>query len=324
MDCFIKERKTFKTIAVCPVLDYAMTVKSIFDEISSFLISIDKEKIITVGDYLVTNEYIGIITGVSRGRASAKISCEDIIKLFSRPQVYTAKGTATIEAYIESLLTSSYKENTDVIYQLPFLEIEKLTDTASAIEPDVDQGIWNLKSFLAKVRRVNNVFVDFEATKNTLKVTIQKKAVVTKNLDLSMPTIEIEEESYSNKQLGKITTIETGGNRDWYLLTDGTITNDYQATDRIDGELMVINLADDADGLSEVQNIFFKNTYSHKILFSTSNARFEFYDRLRISSDGKLFSSYISAIRKKKSSLKTTYLCGEMRTQFTDKIVEEI
>ena len=220
MDCFIKERKTFKTIAVCPVLDYAMTVKSIFDEVSSFLISVEKEKIITVGDYLITNEYIGIITGVSRGRESAQISCEDIIKLFSKPQVYTAKGTATIEAYIESVLNSFYKNNPDVIYQLPFLEIEKLTDTTSAIEPDVDQGIWNLKSFLAKVRRVNNVFVDFEATRNTLKITIQRKDIVTKNLDLSIPTLELEQESYSNKKIGKKTTNETGGNRDWYLLTD--------------------------------------------------------------------------------------------------------
>ena len=324
MDCFIKERKTFKTIAVCPVLDYEMTVKSIFDEMSSFLISINKEKIITVGDYLITNEFIGIITEITRGRESAQISCEDIIKLFSRPQIYTAKGSATIEAYIESVLTNFYKNNTDVIYHLPFLEIEKKTDTTSAIEPDVEDGIWNLKSFFAKVRRVNNVFVDFEATKNTLKITIQRKDIVTKNLDLLMPTIEIEEESYSNRQLGKITTIETGGNRDWYLLTDGTITNTYQTTDRVDGELTVINLAGNADALSEVQNTFLQNTYSHKILFSTSNARFNFYDRLRIASGGKIFSSYISAIRKRKSSIKTEYLCGEMRTKLTDKIMEEI
>ena len=328
MDCFVKDKKTFKTLCVCPVQDFDMTLWSIYDEVSTFKVSREKEMIFNEGDIIWFGNYCGIIKEAEVTTYTAELKCEHIFKTFSRDIPFIAGPSSGPESFLKSQIDEHYTNQPDSIYQLPFLDVSALTSTVSSINPDVDDGVWNIKSYIAKIRRVLNIFTEFTATKDTLKIRIAQRTGAVKQIDLSDSQIKVLEETYSNKSLGKITSIceETEDIKDWFLLEDGTITDIYQSTDRVVGDWKTINVSKAEDIEYKVRDEFAKNSFSHKILFNipTSRARFSFYDRIMIASKGRLYYSYIAAVRYAKSSTKTEYQCGELRTTFTDKIQEEL
>ena len=328
MTCLVKDKKTFRTLCVCPVLDFDVTIWSIYDEVSTFKVSREKEMIFNEGDIVVFANYCGIIKEAEVTKYTADLKCEHILKMFSRDIPFVAGPDAGPESFLKNQIDEHYTNQTDIIYQLPYLDVSALTSTVSSINPDVEDGVWNIKSYIAKIRRVLNIFTEYTATKDTLEISIGKKQVTTKQIDLSDSQIKVLEETYSNKSVGKITSIceETEEVKDWFLLDDGTITDTYQDDNRVVGDWVTIVVSKAEDVEYKVRDEFAKNSFSHKILFNipSSRARFAFYDRILIASKGRLYYSYIAAVRNTKSSEKTEYQCGELRTTFTDKIQEEL
>lgn len=329
MNCFIKNRLTFKTITVCPVINYELTYWSIYDEVSSLDVAVEKQKLFSEGDIVVAGRYLGLIKEISRDGSLATLKCEHIVKLFDRDLVYgNGPDAAGIEAFLKNALDDNFANLNDSVYRLPYLSIIAPTATASTMGPDVEGGIWNIKSYIAKVRRIHNIFTTFNATRERLAVEIRQASIVKKNMDLSNPVVQIIEESYSNRAVGKITSYEpeTGVIRDWYLLEGGEITSIYQSDNRVKGtwELLEIRKAEETE--YEVRDYFAKNSFSHKVLVSIPKkyARYNFYDRILIAHDGRLYSSYIAAIRETKNNSWTEYQCGELRTTLTDKIQEDL
>ena len=155
---------------------------------------------------------------------------------------------------------------------MPYLNVTASSSTSKALNPDRDdKNVYTLKEYVKKVRRLQNIFVDFSINGNTLNVDIVKKAKVTRKIDFSDTSYKLLDEAYSREAVGRITSVceEDSSTLEWYLLTDGTVTSAYTADNRVEGEWITLFILKLADVEDRVLDEFEKTKYSHLIEFSS-------------------------------------------------------
>lgn len=324
MKCYIKDKRTFKTKYHADAVNWSITLESIYDEVSTFEI-LGKKEVLYEGDYLFAGNFAGVIKSVEQAGEYLMITCDDIITIFNRPLFPTEDSPMIggFEAFLKRRIEHEYLNISDQVYKLPFIKVIASTITHGATMPDIEDDLWNIKSYVAKLRRLNGIFLSFEIQNNTeLVIRIFHKEKQSHNVFLNMSCYELMEETYANNYVGKVTTKikDTENSYDWYLLSDGTITKTYSLESRVDGvweKLIVENLVDAEEKAHE---IFAQNSKSHLIEFATEN-KFNFYDNLKIrTKEGRVLQSYISAVRIEKGRNKVIYKTGELRVLLHEKL----
>lgn len=324
---YFKDSKTFKTKCAAVSADYSIVEGSIYDDLSTITVEYNED--ISDNDIIFNNNgYIGIVQDSEKQENLLQLNCASIINIFNRDVIYdNTKPTAGVEEYLKNELLSNFVNLTDKKFALSYLNISADSKTLKTAIPDVDNGICNFKSYIGKIRRLYNIFVEFKVKHASLDVNIIKRDENTKQVVLNNTAVTIEEETFSRTNVAKITSYvkDTGARKDWYLLTDGSITNDRTAVNRVDGEWIILQVSNADEIEDEVRNKFRENSFSHKIVFSVKNseARFNFYDDLKIELNKKIYKSYIATKTVNSNGL-TQYQCGELRTTLTDKIKELI
>ena len=317
MICFIKDKKTFITKAMSTAVDYEIK-ESIYDTASKVVIP-TPQTLPEEGDFLMFdgNPFVGIIKEVEIDGGETELSVEQAVKLFSRDMFYTSASYTYLETYLKGLIDTNYTNCTDEIYEVPFLSVNALTSTNANCKPDLEDNVYDIKSYISKLRRLQDIVCDWDFDRTTLTLNIYKKLFPVYNIDLSNPRYKIEEQTFANETVGKITVFceETSAYSTWYLKTDGSVTQTYSTTDRVEGEWRTLTVMEAADIQDDVKDEFAKNYYSHKVTFSTDRT-FNLYDRLRLRIDGKIFNSYVAGITYTKGSHYHTVECGELQTQY--------
>ena len=323
MLAYIKDQKTFETKHKATA-KYDMTLQSIYDEVTSIYLP-GTERNVVKGDFIYCDGYLGIIVEIDdTEKDMLTLTCHDIVTLFRRDLLPTTDSSATgIEGFIRRQIMQNYVNVADTVYRLPFINVSTITTTPSDVTPTIEDGVWNIKSFIAKVRRTYGVFTDVAmAGKNTLNITIQKMEPPKHNIDLSTSGFEVLEEATNIESIGKITAFaeDTGKTTNWYLLQDGTITQAYTASNRVDGRWATLIVDEAINVEQEVRNRFAENSYSHIIEFAT-HKQYGFYDGCVLRTrKGKVLQSYISAVRKKSDDDRIIYKTGELRTTLDQKL----
>lgn len=322
MITYIRDRHTFALKHHATALTYDMTVQSIYDEVSDFKIR-GKESSAKAGDFFFADGFFGIIKEVDKDRETLDITCNDIDTLFAR-DIPDDPGTVggSIEGYIKSLIDKYYVNLSDAVYATPFLTVVASTSTVGSALPDVENGVWNVKSYLSKVRRLYNIHTSYSVVNGGLVMRIYHRDRQTHKIFLDLSDYEILEESFAHEAIGKITTIaeDAGARQDWYLLTDGTVTNTYTDENRVDGTWEILNVSEAANAAEEVKNKFAENSDSHLIEFAC-NKDYAFYDDLIVrTKEGQVLTSYISAIRRSSDRNKNVYKSGELRIMVDEKL----
>lgn len=317
MIIYIKDRKTFTTKAVVNAVDYEIH-ESIYDTVSRMTIP-TPENLPIEGDFVLADgmAFVGLVSEVDTDGGRTDLSVEQGVKLFSRDMFYTPQSYTYLEDYLKSLIDDNYTDCSDEVYEMPFLSINALTHTNKACKPDLDGGTYNIKSYISKLRRIQDIVCTWDFDRTTLTLNIFKKSFAVYSVDMSNPRFKITEQSISHQTVGKITVYceENDTYTDWYLKTDGTVTQTYSTTNRVDGEWVIMTVRETADVEDSVRDEFAKNYYSHKITFITDKD-FGMYDRLLLRIDGKIFSSYVSGLITKKGSKLRTVECGELQTYY--------
>ena len=173
MVVYLKRRADFVTYAQYAVTEYDVCLGSIYEENSS--ITVTGERGVTLGDFAVMAGYIGVIARAVPDRGVTEIVCTDILTAFSRPILYVGSG-ASVEGFIADGLTAHFKTPGDPVYDMPYLSITADSETPF-IKPDTEGGLWNVKSYIAKARRLRRVFTVFTAGREELGVSIGAKTV---------------------------------------------------------------------------------------------------------------------------------------------------
>lgn len=321
MVCYIKDKHTFKNkyYGQCT---YDVTVQSIYDEVST--VTIPGAADIAAGDYVFVAGFAGIVTQPDIESGSMVLNCEDINRIFHTPLFLPdTMPDVAVEDFIENTITQNYIEEFDEMFRLPYLRVDVLTKTYGIQKPDSDDdGFWNLKSYMAKVRRMQDVFTSFFAEGNTLAVTIGRRIKPTHKIDLGLSHFHVVEESYTDEQAAKITVLaeDTGEVSDWYLLEDGTVTKEYTTERRIDGTREKLKVENANDAEAEVKNRFKENSKSHIVEFMTTREYGIYDDVLLRTQSGRVLTSSITAIRKMSGTDMVTYKTGELRLMIDEKL----
>jgi len=322
MEAFVKRFADFKTYDTLTISDYDIALNSIYDE-QSTLTAIGAVNI-NPGDFLVFGDFIGRILSASPGEQNtAEIICESILTFFQRGLVYPG-DEVYVESFIASAFTDNYKLVSDLQYDMPYLMITH-TDATGFIKPDIDDGFYSLKSYIAKVRRVKNVYVTFTVLGDILQVNIALKAPKISQIVFNDGRHEKISESISDSSIAKITTLQddgTGGyiQETWYLNADGSITTIAPAA-RVAGAWSSLHLSVDATAADEVANEFAKNSHSHKIEFRSAES-YDFYSTVRLKLGSSVLQSYISVIRLDSNDSRFLYKTGELAVTLTDRLKE--
>lgn len=320
MIAYVKRSSTFANYAMLNISSYDMTINSIFDDQSTFT-AVGSDIDIDAGDFFVCDEFIGRIKTVTPGESdTVQIVCDNILEFFSRQLVYAAGSYC--EEFIEDEMTAQYKSIADTSYDMPYLVITAPAETTAFIVPDVTDGLYSLKSYIAKVRRIKNIFTTFTVDGNYLDVDIAVTVPDSYKIVMNDGSHELISETYSNSKVVKVTVLQDSSATDYYLQTDGSVDTSAPSP-RIAGEWQGIYLDVTDDAETKVADIFAKNSTSHKIEFRSDNV-YNFYDSVSIRINSTVYNSYISRIKKDSGDSRYLYTTGELRVNFTDKLKEMI
>lgn len=318
MQVFIKDRTTFTTKSHNLVLDYELRY-SIYDTVSRITIQ-TPASLPDEGDILyMENGFFGTIQAISHEEGKTQLDVNQIISLLDRNMFYAPAPFTYLEDYLAQIVQENFTHCPDAFYALPYLNVQAATHTAAQVNPDIENGIFSIKSYAAKIRRLYNIFCEWGISRDTLTLQIARRAKVTKNIDFSNPMYAVTSQDFSQKTVSKITSYceENGEVKDWVLMEGGIITDTTPAAGRMRGEWVPLTVAKIDDVVYSVRDKFAKNEFSHKIEFQAPKSRgFSLYDPLKIKLGNRIFSSYVSGVTEEKHSDIVTVQCGELQTQY--------
>lgn len=318
MRAFVKDYKTFATTSHNLVLDYELK-HSIYDTVSG--VTIETPSVLPKeGDIIyLENGFFGVVKTISPDHGKTVLSVNQIITLLGRNVFYTPASFQYLEDYIAQLISSNYVNCPDAFYAVPYLDVTALTHTASDMRPDLEENVYSVKSYAAKMRRLYNIFCEWGMDRETLKLNIVQRVKAVKNIDFSNSDYILLTQDFSDKTVSKITSYckENDQTQNWVLLEDGSIVNTSPASGRLDGDWITLIVEEAADVRDSVKDEFARNEYSHKIEFQAPASKgFRLYDRLKVKLDNKIFGSYVSGVTERKGSNRVDIQCGELQMEY--------
>lgn len=341
---YVRDRKTFKLKAIVEGASWKL-VQSVWTDLSE-MVTTNNERVAS-GDIIYTIDgWQAIIIDIERDNKTMQMKCQKIDYILGRKIAYEGFGTSwPCERTLQWLILTNYIDSsswteeddpfTDPRFMISYLAINRVTSEAIPQVPITERGQYKISSYIAQVRRLANVFTyfDIDQGNDTLTARIQHENRSTKTLITTGMPVEVTQESFTSEELiSKVTTYNfTDGYpplytniRQWYLMTDGTITNNRSGGTWKEGAWALQELQEEDNAETRAVNtIRTSQRSSHKIIVRVplKDARFEFYDPVKVELHGHMYESYVS--RKTISSDGyVEYTFGDLQTSLTDKINE--
>ena len=339
---YVKDRKTFKTKAVLEGISWKL-VRSVWTDLSEIVAKDDPN--VNCDDFIYNREgWMGLISDLERDEKKISLKIEKIEKVVGRKIQWPGYGKNIYAEWCLSYMLNNYyipgsmEYNAnyripDPMYAMPYLEYNRVTLAAVGAYPVLgDDGLISATSYISQIRRTKSVFTTFSVSANdTLMATIEYKAQTPKILITTNFPCVIKEESFSEIKTAKVTTYTADPEwpptydniTHWYLMKDGTISNDPDSGVREDGDWISVRLNEYDDSEVIAQNEFGKNKYSHKLIIQMQekDARFDFYDLVRVEVGNHIYDSYVSRKTVTSDGL-VEYTFGDLKTSLMDKINE--
>lgn len=291
MIAYIKDRKTFQTLDLMLELSqYNLILGAVNNNVGTALCSYEVEGL--ENQFFVFENRLWIVKSLSPDNGHTLISLYDISYLFARDLIWDENNNySTIEECIADTIDNEFINLSDTEYDTPYITVSYTTATPF-IMPDTENGLWNLKAYIAKVRRVKNVFLDYTISRNDLLIDIVQRTPNVWRFDFATDVAQMSQETYQKTSTAKITV---NGTTDYYLYADGTYGNDPDLKDRAEGDWVQLQVNANESEADKVADVFSKNSESRIIEFYT-DAPVEFYDSVILRSEGRVTSGTLSTV----------------------------
>ena len=291
MIAYIKDRKTFQTLDLMLELSqYNLILGAVNNNVGTALCSYEVEGL--ENQFFIFDNRLWIVKSLSPDNGHTLISLYDISYLFARDLIWDENNSyTTIEECIADTIDTEFINLSDTEYDTPYITVSYTTATPF-IMPDTENGLWNLKAYIAKVRRVKNVFLDYTISRNALLIDIEQRTPNVWRFDFATDVAQMSQETYQKTSTAKITV---NGTTDYYLYTDGTYGNDPDLKDRAEGDWVQLQVSDNESEADKVADVFSKNSESRIIEFYT-DAPVEFYDSVILRHEGRVTSGTLSTV----------------------------
>lgn len=324
---------------IVEVSDYEINIDEETNAIST--INILKNTTVKARDIIVFKDnenllYWGIVDDVNNENGSNlyQIRTKYITNLFDREIQLKDENiikTIGIEDFIEQTITNEYISNIDTFINLSWLEIEVKTHTPKQITvSNVENGIFNLHTFMTNCTQNYNVVYGFSLSENKLLITIEiaeneKELIDTKAQTISNYT-EVFETNVVSKVIvlyDKVNGVENAGKYVLYLLNNRTTTTNMTNPNRADGRIETVYTENYEDANQTALDVMKSNSYNHNITFSLFNRYIPVGTPIAIKTKKSIiYDTYISAIRITQKKF-IEYQCGNIRINFIEKLKKE-
>jgi hypothetical protein len=288
---FIKDRNTFQTLdMMLDVSQYDLILGSTNNNVGTVQVPVELEGL--ENQFFIADDRMWVIKSLAPDKGKTIITLNDISWMFARDLLWDDTTTySTIEECIADTIDTEYINLADTEYDTPYVRVSYSTATAW-IKPDTENGLWNLKGYIAKVRRMKNVFLSFSISGNYLDIEIEQKTPTLWKLDFATDVAKMYQETYQKTATAKITV---NGTTDYYMFTDGTYSTNPAAGTRIQGEWLQVQVNANEDETDKVEDIFSKNAESMILEFYTTEP-VEFYDTVQLRHEGRVVTGTLSLV----------------------------
>lgn len=277
--------------------------------------------------------YSGVVIGVNYENEQLKVTCKEAINIFDE-KIKLGNTDRMRNVGIEDFIQSEININYTVgVFARNFIYVTVLTHTPiKASVPNVENGIYNLATFMQNCKQNYDIDIDFKFEKYTpegstdsydiLRVTIAKRTIGAKKIvDLNLLGINNIQETYKANVLTHV--LATNGTTDYnlYLKDDRTTTTD--PLEALFGSSTTIYVEKAEDMAQECLNQFKSNKYEHNFTFK-STYEYEMLEYIQLkTTTGELVDTYISSKKDNGNGL-YTYQCGNLRVDFISKFIKEM
>lgn len=292
MIAFVKRKKDFKTVVCAEAIAWDVPLASIENDVGSITLFGTAVTRGHEGDFLIMGGHIWLIDQVSPEEQQTTVSVIDIRYAFDRLLPYT-EAQNSIGGWIANQLEVHYKFVSDEAYAMPYLLVTN-TDVTEYLGPNIEDGLYSLKSYMRKVNRLRDIQVQFSVSQDNLLVQIYKRTRPTHNILFDDGKAQLVSRVYSRSSVAKVTAYQNGAGTDYYLSSNGKISKERPLF-RADGIWKVISLDPETDMDESVKDLFSQNSNSHKIEWLSQQV-FDLYDTIYIRLDGGIMNSYVSYI----------------------------
>lgn len=338
MEAYIKSFSSFYALRQVSTTDWSLVLDSLDSQGSSITVGGDDIPGTIAGNWLILNGIPMRIEVVTPGVGLTRFTLSAAEEIFNRQLIADATWTdTTIGGFIQRIIERDWVNQADERYATSYIAVTNL-DNTPFVPPELDDnGVWNLLSYIRWARINHNISLTWTVGRNGLRVTIHREPVTVHPLILGDGHTQLASSSFASQRIAKVTVIQPNEvepeeepdedaepvfemtSTDWFLCADGTVTDDPDATNRVDGEWITIVIGDGDDQAEKVQEEFAKNGESHKVELYT-DVQMSVGDRFRVKLNGELFEGTVVRRFIKRGDRRVLYTSGELITTIQERV----
>ena len=326
-DCY-----TFEVKDIVEISDYELNIDE--ETNANSFISILKTTSAKAQDIVAVKKnnetiYWGIIDNIENedGKQLYKYTLKYITNLFDQTIKLENENiikTTGIEDFIEQAINSNFIQNADTFVNKRYLELVVNTHTTKQTSvSNVQDGIYNLHTWMTNCTQNYNVVYDFNIVNGKLVMTIELKDYQKELIDVKAQPISNYSEVFETKIVSKVVVLTSTNTYTLYLLNDRTTTTDGTNPNRAAGRTETVYTENYEDAPQKALDTIKANTYNHNITFKYLDRFIKIGTPIAIKTKKSIiYDTYISSIKITPKNF-IEYICGNIRIGFIEKLNQE-
>lgn len=287
---YIKDRKTFKTVGMTQCVDWDIVEDSDTAEFSSFTLPPGTLGFGDVGQWIIAEGTILRVDMVTPTAEQTTVRCLPAWTVFNLDTEFNAEAAhpATVETFVANTIAADYIAQPDTAYRMAYLSVTAEASTPFTAPETVRVGTFTLSDYIV----ATGVALRFTVSRGTLNVHVSARPAAARNLIFGDGRSIVTSQAYSADAVAKVTTVQDGTKRTYYLATDGAVSTSPPG-DRPEGSWIYVSVGTKDDPLEKARAEFAKNKSAHKIEFMSAHD-LAVGDVVTARLDGRVFTGAVS------------------------------
>jgi len=283
MLAYVKSNENFATKDILEFEEYSFSQDIEYADKSTITV-LDKPNIVN-DDFVIVKDgneviFIGICeTYDSSNDSGYTITLKQKECFFDRqifPGTQSVISSTGIEDFIKNEIQANWTASGDTFLDKGYITVVAQTHTPVSASVNVEQGVYNFKTFLGNAKEYYGIYTQFVYTDSGLTINVYKDSSAALPIDVTLSEVSEYTETYNVDVLAKLitkwlnTSTQAVTTLTYYLKTDRTTTTNASDPNRAKGVVrsMYVEKATQAEAIQEIQNQFVSNSYEHKISFN--------------------------------------------------------